>query len=254
MITIKELRKNFHTNGTDSLTGLIPLYSSKKPGSEYMGSIRQKDGKSYYIGYPTDKEILVNNLQDVVSQSCDFRYNCQKNWVDQKACDLSWCNGYRTELALHYLADRMGWERCDWLKGSGYNIGATGWGIRVFSLDTNCGGGLKDFDSSKEAKFHLSLSNSLYIPSPVFASYDEAMKWLKSVCWQILFGVGAELLSIASKLQPQELCDADLTKLSFKGGIFPEVEKFSLRQHLIDTLEHRLEILKRGETIKTTDQ
>lgn len=134
MITIKELRKNFHTNGTDSLTGLIPLYSSKKPGAEYMGSIRQKDGKSYYIGYPTDEEIPVNNLQDVIHQSVEFRYNCQKNWVDQKACDLSWCNGYRTELALSYLANRMGWEACDWRHGNGYNVGSTGWGIKAFNL------------------------------------------------------------------------------------------------------------------------
>lgn len=248
MITIKELRKNFHTNGTDSLTGLISLYSSKKPGAEYMGSIRQKDGKSYYIGYPTDEEIPVNNLQDVVHQSVEFRYNCQKNWVDQKACDLSWCNGYRTELALSYLANRMGWEACDWRHGSGYNVGSTGWGIKVFNLDSTTHNTFSKIDSRKETQFCLVLSDTLSATSPVFDKYDDAMEWLRSICWQILFGVGAELLTTATKLKPKQMCDAELSQLSFDGGLFPKGIKFSSRQQLIGILEEQLKILKREET------
>lgn len=246
MITIKELRKCFHTNGTDSLTGLIPPYSSKKPGAEYMGSIRQKNDKSYYIGYPTDQEIPVDTLQDVVHQTGVFRYNCQKNWVDQKACDLSWCNGYRTELALSYLANRMGWEACDWRHGSGYNVGSTGWGIKVFNLD-KVHRPFSNIDSSKETQFCLILSDTLSTTSPVFDKYDDAMEWLQSICWQILFGVGMELLTTATKLKPKRMCDANLSKLSFDGGLFPKELKFSSRRHLIDTLEEQLKILKHEE-------
>lgn len=247
-LTIKALNTRFYTHGIDSTTGLIPLYKEKKPGPEYIGSIRKDDNdKCFYIGYPTDKEIPVETLDDVSREVEDFIKACDENWVDRNACDLSWNNGYRVETALHYFARRMGWKACEYGHGHGYNVGATGWGVKVFNLDCDAHRAWSKVDSLNETKFILSLSDTVYIPSPVFTKYDDAMRWLKSTCWIVLFGAATEILNIASQLKPDRIDDAELKQLRFDNGIFPTEHTFSLRDHLIETLEKQLAILKRNK-------
>lgn len=235
-MTLKEIKTRYfiidNNNGGLSLIDQSHLF---------IGTIKQEKSKTYYIGLPDNEPILVKTLDDIQTCSEKFLQECEDKWIDPRALDQSSNSGYHADLALTYVANKLGWKTAGHFSEA-YVVSSDAFGCRVLSIESR-----PDY-TKNVTTFCVMYNNEWYSMSPEFSDYFSAMDWLRNLLSMTLTSVGAGFLSVVANnpnffVDNAKIQDIVMSKIQLGGNGIAK-QDMSLKEYVIDFLEKQLAKLK----------